>query len=105
MMSMKNTAGFPKRSRLYFCMGMTYWTGFYFNRGNNLLGAARAKARMRLVVGDARVGPERDDAGEGVALACAGDAGEIDRRVGWVLFETAAFFEWFGVAITRAGLN
>jgi len=28
-----------------------------------------------VVVGDARVGSERDDAGEGVALACAGDAG------------------------------
>jgi len=28
-----------------------------------------------VVVGDARVGSERDDAGEGVTLACAGDAG------------------------------
>ena len=37
-----------------------------------------------VVVGDAGVGPDGDDAGEGVALTCAGDAGEIDRGIGGV---------------------
>ena len=38
----------------------------------------------KVVVGDARVGPERDDAGEGVALAGAGDAGQLDGGVGGI---------------------